>query len=117
MSATFEPGFIWAVIVGMALTNYAMRLVPMALLSRWSLPKTVMRWLSYIPIAVMGALFAQQILLPALEDAPTIPLVANPGIWGGLCAMVVFKLTRSFMGSSVAGVVVYVLMRALLGLG
>jgi len=116
MNEALSPTLIWAVIIGMALTNFTLRFTPMAVLSRISLPAPIMRWLGFIPISVMGALFAKEILLPAFEDAPAIPLYGNPGIIGGLAAMVTFRLTKSFMVSSLAGIAVYVLTRTVMGI-
>jgi len=116
MDSTLSPTLIWTVIVGMGLTNFAFRFIPMSVLSRIRLPAPVMRWLRFIPISVMGALFAKTILVPAFEMRDQVALYLNPGIFGGLTAMLVFRLTKSFMVSSLAGMVVYVVMRALLGL-
>ena len=113
MTDTLAPTLIWVVIAGMALTNFSLRFLPMAALSRLSLPDPLMRWLSYIPISVMGALFAKEIVLPALEVAPTVPLYANPGIYGGIGAMIAFRITKSFVLSSLMGVGVYLVVRVL----
>lgn len=101
---------IWTVIIGMGITNFVLRFVPMAALSRIALPKPVMRWLSYIPISVMGALFAKEVLLPSTKFHP---MFANPGIYGAIISMLTFKFTKSFMGSTLAGVISFVILRAL----
>lgn len=101
---------IWAVIIGMGLTNFILRYVPMAALSRIKLPAPIMRWLSYVPISVMGALFAKEVLLPSTKYDP---MFANPGIYGAIISMVTFKLTKSFMGATLAGIVSFVGLRAL----
>ncbi|MCL2654810.1 MAG: AzlD domain-containing protein [Coriobacteriia bacterium] len=101
-------------ILGMTVLNFALRFTPLVALTRIKLPEVVTRWLSFVPISVMGALFATQILLPAWEQTSgkqSIPLYFNPGIFGALAAMLVFKLTKSFIGGTVAGVVVFVLVR------
>ena len=116
MDSTLSHTLIWTVIIGMGATNFAFRFLPMSVLSRVQLPAGVMRWLRFIPISVMGALFAKSILLPAFDQSGAVPLYLNPGIFGGLSAMVVFRFTKSFMISSLAGMVVYVVMRAILGL-
>ena len=116
MDSALTPTLIWTVIIGMGLTNFAFRFIPMSVLSRIALPAPVMRWLRFIPISVMGALFAKTILLPAFEATGTVPLWCNPGIYGGLSAMIVFRFTKSFMVSSLAGMVVYVVLRMVLGL-
>ena len=116
MDSALSPTLVWTVIIGMALTNFAFRFIPMSILSRMSMPDVMMRWLSFIPISVMGALFAKTILIPAFDEASTIPLYLNPGIFGGIAAMIMFRFTKSFLISSVTGVVVYVAMRFVLGL-
>lgn len=100
---------IWIVIAGMALTNFILRWLPMAALSRIVLPRAVMRWLSYVPISVMGALFAKEVLLPSTKYHP---FLASPGIYGALIAMLVYRLSRSFMGATLSGTVSFVLIRA-----
>jgi len=105
-------------ILGMTVCNFALRFTPLVALTHFSLPKIAERWLSFVPISVMGALFATQILLPAWEQSSgkqSIPLYFNPGIFGALAAMLVFKLTKSFIGGTVGGVVVFVLVRWLIG--
>jgi branched-subunit amino acid transport protein len=114
MTETLTPTLVWTVIIGMAITNFAFRFIPMSILSRVKLPDSVMRWLEFIPISVMGALFAKQILLPAFEEVSSTPLIVNPGIIGGISAMIAYKITKSFMLSSIAGVVVFVLARTLI---
>lgn len=103
---------IWTVIVGMAVVNFALRFTPLAFLSRLELPESVMRWLSYIPISVMGALVASEVLRPGGE---WVPVIANPGIVAAALTMVVFRFSRSFLGSSLAGMIAYVALRALIG--
>lgn len=100
---------IWIVIAGMALTNFALRYVPMAALSRIAMPRAIMRWLSYVPISVMGALFAKEVLLPSTKYHP---FIASPGIYGALIAMLAYKLSKSFMGATLAGIVSFILIRA-----
>jgi len=105
---------ILGTIVGMTVLNFTLRFMPMATLNRFTLPRPVTRWLSFVPIAVMGALFADNILWPAWQQnsgVPSIPLYFNPGIFGALAAMLVFKLTKSFIGGTAAGVIVFVLVR------
>jgi branched-subunit amino acid transport protein len=84
-----------------------------------------MRWLSYVPVAVMGALLATETLIPALEAAngvgdgrtpPFVPLYLSPGIYGALAAMLAYRFSKSFIGSTVAGVFVYALIQWLVGL-
>jgi len=99
---------IIAVIIGMALANYSLRFIPLATFSRIELPRPIMRWLEYIPISVMGALFAKEVLLPSA--AYSTPF-ASPGIYGAVAAMAAFRLSRSFLGGTLAGIGCYLVVR------
>ncbi len=99
------------VIIGMAITNFAIRLTPMALLSRVELPRPMMRWLSFVPVSVMGALVATEVMRPGGE---WLPPLSNPGIPAAVTTALVFRLTRSFLGSTIAGMVAYTLLAAVM---
>ncbi|MDZ4178637.1 MAG: AzlD domain-containing protein [Coriobacteriia bacterium] len=109
---TADAGFIWAVVIGMALANYLTRFPPIAIVSRMELPGPVMRWLSFIPVSVMGALVALEVFRPG--GSFTDP-VSSPYVWAALPTALVYWRTRSFLGSTVAGMVLFVALRALLG--
>lgn len=102
---------IVTVIVGMALTNFAVRFLPIAVLSRIELPAGVKRWLSFIPISVMGALVASEVIRPGGEWNAS---PSNPGIYAAILAGLAFRFTRSFLGSTVIGVVSFVVLRGIL---
>jgi branched-subunit amino acid transport protein len=50
-------------IILMALVTYLPRVLPMLLLSRRTLPRAAVLWLSYVPVAVLAALLAPASLL------------------------------------------------------
>jgi branched-subunit amino acid transport protein len=104
---------IWAVIVGMALLNFAVRFPPIAVVSRLDLPAPMMRWLSFVPIAVMGALVASEVLRP--QGAWANPLT-SPSLYAALLTAVVFRSTRSFLGATVSGMVTFVVLQRMLPL-
>ena len=106
------PTAIWALVIGMAVVNFAERFIPLAVVSRMALPKPVLRWLSFVPIAVMGALVAPQLLTP---NGEWVSPVSSPWLWAGIVTAVTYHLTRSFLGSTVAGMAAFVILRALLG--
>ena len=113
MTSSLSSATIWAVIIGMALLNYAVRFLPVAIVSRFELPRPIMRWLSFIPISVMGALVAGEVLRPA--GRWTFPL-ASPYVYAALVTGVVFKLTRSFLGATVAGMASFVVLQRVMPL-
>jgi branched-subunit amino acid transport protein len=105
---------IWTVIVAMAIANFAVRFVPMAVVSRMELPRPVMRWLSYIPISVMGAIVADALLRP---EAEFVSPLSNPYLIAAIPTALVYYKTRSFLGAVVVGMIVFVALRGLLGIG
>lgn len=107
MSVSVPQTTILAVIAGMAALNFAVRFLPMAILSRFELPPTMLRWLSYVPISVMGALVATEVLAPRGE---WIPPTTNAGLPAAILTALVFRGTRSFLGATLAGIVCYVVL-------
>jgi branched-subunit amino acid transport protein len=104
---------IIALVLGMLLVNFVLRYSSLAALSRVQLPRPLMRWLSYVPIAVMGALLATEVLIPAVEGSAHVPVYLNPGLYGLTVAMLAFRFTKSFMGGTIVGIVVFALVRLL----
>lgn len=111
MNGSVSHSAILALIVGMAALNFAIRFVPIAVLSRFELPDPVLRWLSFVPISVMGALVTSEVLLPAGEWHPP---ATNPGFYAAGITALAFRFTRSFLGATVVGVASFVALRALL---
>lgn len=58
-------------ILGMALVTYLPRFLPMYVLTRMKIPKLLIDWLSYVPVAVLAALIAPGILTNGRELAIT----------------------------------------------
>lgn len=104
--------FIWTVIIGVAVANFAVRFVPLATVSRIDLPRPVMRWLSYIPVAVMGAIVADAVLTPSGEY---IAPWTNPYLIAAIPTALVYHKTRSFLGAVVVGMLIFVAVGALMG--
>ncbi|MCY0929404.1 AzlD domain-containing protein [Streptomyces sp. H27-H1] len=66
------------VIAGMAAVTYACRAVPLFLAGRVTIPRNTLRWMRFIPPAVLAALIAPAVLNPhgrALEFGATNPLL------------------------------------------
>lgn len=104
--------FIWTVIIGMAIANFAVRFIPMVAVSRMELPRPVMRWLSYIPVAVMGAIVAGEVLTPHGQYmAPW----ENPYLLASIPTALVYWKTRSFLGAVVVGMLVFIALRWIMG--
>ena len=113
MKTELAPAFIWAVIVGMAVLNFLVRFPPIAIVSRLDLPRPVLRWLSFVPVSVMGALVAGEVLRPG---AVWIPPLTSPGVYAAILTALVFHFTRSFLGATVAGMASFVMLQRFLPL-
>lgn len=96
----------------MAVANFLVRFVPIAIVSRVELPRPVMRWLSFVPVSVMGSLVAGEILRPG---GNLMTPWQNPYLLAALPTALVYHKTRSFLGATVAGMVIFVALRALVG--
>lgn len=94
--------YVLAIFVGMAVVTYLPRMLPLVVLSRLQLPPILLRWLSYVPVAVLAALLA-----PDLLERRDYLLASIPAFAVGL-------LTRSLMGTVIAGIAAIVLLRQLL---
>ncbi|WP_150275929.1 AzlD domain-containing protein [Paenibacillus tepidiphilus] len=99
---------IFFIILGAALVTFIPRVLPLMLLSRISIPEWGMRWLSHVPIAVMAALVAQELLL---EDGRFARLTTNVELIAALPAFWVAVKTRSLLGTVLAGMAALLLLR------
>jgi branched-subunit amino acid transport protein len=107
-----SAGLVWTVIIGMALTNVVLRFVPLAILSRLALPRVVERWLSYVPVTVMAAILATEVLRPS---GAWLPLNDNPYLLATVPTALIYWYTRSFLGATVGGVIAFLAFSYLLG--
>jgi len=107
-----NPTPAWGLVIGMAVTNLVIRLVPIAALSRLELPPVVHRWLSYVPVSVMAAIVATQVLRPG---GHWMLQPDNPYLLASVPTAVVFRFTRSFLGATAAGILSFLALRYLLG--
>ena len=105
MKANVGQTTIWIVIVGMGVLNYAVRFLPLSIVSRIDVPKPIARWLSFVPISVMGALVASEVLRPG--GVWSNPLT-GPSLYAAIATALVFRFTKSFLGATVAGMASFV---------
>jgi branched-subunit amino acid transport protein len=107
-----SPALAWGLVIGMAATNMVIRLVPIGVLSHLELPPVVHRWLGYVPVSVMAAIVATQILRP---DGHWMLRPDNPSLLASVPTALVFHFTRSFLGATAAGILSFLALRYLLG--
>lgn len=107
-----SAAYVWTIIIGMAVANFVVRFGPIAVLSRIRLPAWLTRWLSFIPVSVMATLVAGSVIRP---DGEWLAPAANPYLWASLGTGAIYWKSRSFLGSTIAGIALFLALRAALG--
>lgn len=97
-------------ILGAALVTFIPRVLPLMLLSRVTIPEWGMRWLNYMPIAIMSALVAQELFI---DEGRFAALSANVELIAALPTFWVAVKTRSLLGTVITGVLSLLLLRML----
>lgn len=99
--------YILLIILGSAIVTFVPRVLPLVVLSRITLPDWGMRWLSYVPIAVMAALVGQELML---QDGKLL-FHKNLELLAAVPTFAVAIVTRSLLGTVVAGIVSMMVIR------
>lgn len=101
-------GYTLAVIVGISIVTFIPRVVPLVLLSKMEIPKWGIDWLKHVPVAVMAALLAQELLLSeqvfSIKDNALNLAAALP-------AFLIAIFTRSLLGTVMIGVLSLMILR------
>jgi branched-subunit amino acid transport protein len=103
---------IFLTLIGMNVVTYIPRLLPVWALASKSLPKVVVAWLRYVPVAVLAAMLFPSLLVNGnhIDLSP-----GNLFLWAAIPTLVVAWKRRSLFGSVVAGMAVVALARLVLG--
>jgi branched-subunit amino acid transport protein len=99
---------IFLIIIGCAFVTFIPRVLPLMVLSQMELPKWAIRWLKNIPVAVMAALLAQELLLSDHQfslSANFLKLLA------AIPAFAIAILTKSLLGTVIAGIISMMIFR------
>ncbi|MCW5254096.1 AzlD domain-containing protein [Streptomyces sp. SHP 1-2] len=100
-------------IIGMALCAFATRWVPLVLFEDRELPDVVKSSLTYVPGAVLAALVFPAVLTPMWENGDSDWAV--PTLVGGVATLVAGRFVKHFLLVTTIGVVVFFLVRNILG--
>ncbi|HSH05067.1 MAG TPA: AzlD domain-containing protein [Anaerolineae bacterium] len=84
----------WLIIIGMGLITFAIRLTPILLLERFTLPPTLQRALKYVPIAVLSAIIAPELLIT--NNQINLALT-NDRLLAGLLAIFITWYTKNII--------------------
>ena len=91
---------IFFTILGMLAVTYIPRMVPLVALASRTLPEPVVRWLSYVPVAVLSAMLFPALLL---KDKQFDFTLENYFLWAAIPAFILAWRTRSFFGTVALG--------------
>ena len=95
-----DTGRLIFIFLAMGAATYLPRLIPLAALSQVALPDRVMRWLRYLPAAILSSL----ILPGAVTSGGAMDLSpANPSVWALLISFAVAVKTRSLILTMLVG--------------
>lgn len=95
-----EEQIVFLTIFGMSLVTYIPRVVPVLALASRTLPEPLVRWLSYVPTAVLSAMLLPSLLL---NEGQVDFSLHNFFLWAAVPAILLAWKTRSFFGTVALG--------------
>lgn len=98
-------------IMGASIVTLLPRVLPLMVLSRMQLPDWAMRWLNYVPVAVMAALIAQELFT---ADGKLDVSRNYTEILAALPTFAMAVITRSLLGTVVVGILTVMVLRFIL---
>ena len=98
-----RPEFL-ALVLACAAVTAVPRVLPLVLLSKIELPHWLLAWLAYVPVAVLAALLAIEVLV--VESRPAIS-TANPALLAIIPALAVAVFTRSLIATVGVGLAAF----------
>ncbi|NLY43731.1 MAG: AzlD domain-containing protein [Clostridiaceae bacterium] len=102
---------ILLIIFGMGLVTYIPRMIPLVILSKFDMPPLFLKWLKYIPVAVLSALLLPGILIT--EQGFSMGL-NNKSFLASLPCFFVAAKTRNLFITVLVGIVsMFILQRIL----
>lgn len=95
-----DQKLILLTVIGMMAVTYIPRMLPAMALSSRDLPPIVVKWLSYVPTAVLSALLAPSLIAP---DGVVDFSFENLYFWVAVPTFAVAMYTRNFFGTVAVG--------------
>lgn len=95
-----DQEIVFYTIVGMTLVTCIPRMAPVIALASRTLPEPVVRWLSYVPAAVLSAMLFPSLLL---REARFDFTPQNLFLWASIPAFILAWRTKSFFGTVALG--------------
>lgn len=99
---------VFLTILGMALVTYIPRLLPVWVLSSKSLPPLIVKWLRYVPVAVLAAMLFPSLLV---QEGHIDVGLDNLFLWAAVPTFLIAWKKRSLFGAVIVGMVVVAVAR------
>ncbi|WP_338207953.1 AzlD domain-containing protein [Lactiplantibacillus paraxiangfangensis] len=100
--------YILVTILLCGLVTWLSRVVPFAIIKNMSIPHWLISFLSFVPVAIMTAIFVESLLTYHAGHWPGFNL---PNIYASIPAILAGVLTKSLLAVVITGVVAMALMR------
>ena len=94
----------WLIICAMGLVTFGIRLAPLVALREEALPDWARRGLKYVPVAVLSAIIAPEVL----SSPDWFKFTVDARLPAGLAAIVVARISGNAILTIVAGLAVFV---------
>lgn len=99
---------VFLIIIGAAMVTFIPRVLPLVVLNRIRIPDWGMRWLNYVPIAVMASLVGQELFM---NNGELSPLRSNIELLAALPTFLTAVISRSLLGTVVIGIISIMVLR------
>lgn len=90
----------WLIIIVLGILTFGIRLSFIVILDRWQPPEMIQRALRFVPVAVLSAIIAPELILPG----GTLDIsLGNLRLLAGLVAIIVAWQTKNIIWTIIAG--------------
>ena len=100
---------IWLIMIAVGVLTFLTRLSFIALLRRFSIPPAFLRALRFVPIAVLSAIIAPDLM--AYNNNPLDISPTNPRLLAGIAATLVAYVTKNVVLTIIAGMLAFWLLK------
>lgn len=99
---------LWT-IIGCGIVTWLSRVLPFVLVKEFTIPKPFIKFLSFVPVAIMTALFVENILNFHQGNWPTINWES---FYAAIPTVIAVVISRSLLITAIVGVISMALVRA-----
>ncbi len=100
--------YMLLVIISTGFVTWLCRVLPFVLLKKWGMPRWMVEFLSFVPVAIMSALLFDNLFIQHLGQLPTLNV---PNTLAAIPCFLAAILTRSLLVIAIVGVVSLALIR------